>query len=159
MGHIFYHSPIGILKIESNKLGIQSITKCETGGENSSDELCEVAKNQLQEYFQGKRQKFDIPLNPTGTEFEKKVWDYLFKIPFGKTTYYGKIAEEISTIKAVRAVGRANGKNPIPIIIPCHRVIGKDKSLIGFALGIETKLYLLNHENPEQWPLQTSMDL
>lgn len=159
MGHVFYPSPIGILKIESNELGIQTITKCETTDMDNSNALCEMAKNQLDEYFRGSRQNFDLPIDPKGTDFEKKVWNSLLKIPYGETTNYGKIAKKISTSKAVRAVGKANGKNPIPIVIPCHRVIGKDRNLIGFALGIEVKRFLLHHENPNQWPVQTALDL
>ena len=159
MGTIFFKSPIGVLKIESSDLGIKSITLCDEISQEIPDEYCTNAKIQLEEYFQGKRKIFNIPLDPDGTDFEKSVWKNLKTIPYGTTTNYGAIAREISTIKAVRAVGRANGKNPVPIIIPCHRVVGKDKSLIGFALGLSVKQFLLNLENPESWPFQTTLDL
>ena len=108
--------------------------------------ILEKAVQELEEYFKGKRKEFDIPLNPKGTEFMKKVWKELQKIPYGKTTSYGKIAEKIGNPKASRAVGMANHNNPIPIIIPCHRVIGKNNKMVGYALGIDKKEYLLNLE-------------
>ncbi len=102
---------------------------------------------QLTEYFAGKRQDFDLRLSPEGTAFQKRVWQELQKIPFGQTACYGDIAERIGNPKASRAVGMANGKNPLPIIVPCHRVIGKDGSLTGFGGGLEVKKQLLNLEN------------
>lgn len=107
--------------------------------------LLEVEK-QLKEYFKGKRTKFEIPLNPKGTEFMKKVWKELLKIPYGETRRYKEIAEKIDNSKASRAVGMANNKNPIPIIIPCHRVIGSNNKLVGYALGLDMKQYLLDLE-------------
>jgi methylated-DNA-[protein]-cysteine S-methyltransferase len=102
---------------------------------------------QLTEYFAGKRQDFDLRLSPEGTAFQKRVWQELQKIPFGQTACYGDIAERIGNPKASRAVGMANGKNPLPIIVPCHRVIGKDGSLTGFGGGLEVKKQLLKLEN------------
>ena len=107
--------------------------------------LLEVEK-QLKEYFKGKRTKFEIPLNPKGTEFMKKVWKELLNIPYGETRTYKEIAEKIGNSKASRAVGMANNKNPIPIIIPCHRVIGSNNKLVGYALGLDMKQYLLDLE-------------
>ncbi len=104
-------------------------------------------KQQLDEYFQGKRKIFSIPLKPKGTEFQKKVWDELLKIEFGKTKSYIQLAENLNNSKAVRAVGAANGKNPISILIPCHRVIGKNGNLTGFAGGISVKDFLLKLES------------
>ncbi len=101
---------------------------------------------QLEEYFNQKRKTFDLNLNPQGTEFQMQVWERLEKIPFGETKYYGQIAEEVGNPKASRAIGMANNKNPIPIIIPCHRVIGKDGSLTGFASGLDVKQQLLSLE-------------
>ncbi len=101
---------------------------------------------QLKEYFMGKRKEFTIPLNPTGTSFQMRVWSELQKIPFGTTSSYLDIAKRIHNPKACRAVGGANNKNPISIIIPCHRIIGKDGSLTGFGGGLEVKEFLLNHE-------------
>lgn len=107
--------------------------------------LLEVEK-QLREYFEGKRIKFEISLNPKGTEFMKKVWKELLNIPYGETRTYKEIAEKIGNSKASRAVGMANNKNPIPIIIPCHRVIGSNNKLVGYALGLDMKQYLLDLE-------------
>ena len=102
---------------------------------------------QLDEYFSGKRTKFSLELNPVGTEFQKTVWQELQKIPYGSTINYGELAKRIGNPKASRAVGAANGKNPIGIIIPCHRVIGKDGSLTGFGGGLSVKELLLKLEN------------
>lgn len=102
---------------------------------------------QLQEYFSGQRRVFDIPLEFRGTEFQKKIWRTLLKIPFGQTTTYGELAQKIGSPKACRAVGAANRSNPISIIVPCHRVIGAGGNLTGFAGGLPGKQYLLNHEN------------
>ena len=101
---------------------------------------------QLEEYFLGERKTFDIPLNPKGTQFMKKVWTSLQKIPYGETRTYKQIAQSIENPKAVRAVGMANNKNPIPIIIPCHRVIGSNGKLVGYALGLKIKQELLDLE-------------
>ncbi len=101
---------------------------------------------QLEEYFLGKRQKFSVKLNFVGTEFQQKVWQALLTIPFGETRSYGQIAAQIGNKKASRPVGAANGKNPIAIIAPCHRVIGASGKLVGFAGGIEVKEYLLKLE-------------
>lgn len=111
------------------------------------DEACfTTALQQLSEYFVGNRQQFDLQIAPQGTIFQQSVWQELRKIPFGKTASYGEIAERIGNKKASRAVGMANGKNPIPIIVPCHRVIGKDGSLTGFGGGLEVKKMLLELE-------------
>jgi methylated-DNA-[protein]-cysteine S-methyltransferase len=108
------------------------------------------AAQQLKEYFAGQRKTFDLPLGPKGTEFQEKVWMGLRKIPYGKTWSYKDLAKKIGSEKAVRAVGAANGKNPLSIVIPCHRVIGADGSLTGFAGGLETKTYLLHLESHTQ---------
>ena len=100
-------------------------------------------KRQLQEYFAGSRREFDIPLAPHGTEFQLQVWEALRSIPYGETTSYGELATRIGRPKASRAVGAANGRNPIPVIIPCHRVIGSSGSLVGFGGGLPTKQHLL----------------
>lgn len=143
-----YKSPIGTLYIvEENEkiIEIRYENKKEEVLEKNT-KILEKAVQELEEYFKGKRKEFDIPLNPKGTEFMKKVWKELQKIPYGKTTSYGKIAEKIGNPKASRAVGMANHNNPIPIIIPCHRVIGKNNKMVGYALGIDRKEYLLNLE-------------
>lgn len=104
------------------------------------------AKTELSEYFQGERRNFDVPIKLSGTDFQKAVWQALIEIPFGETRSYGEIAKAIQNVKASRAVGGANNANPIPVIVPCHRVIGADKSLTGFGGGIPTKEFLLNLE-------------
>lgn len=104
------------------------------------------AKKQINEYLERTRKEFDLPLNPRGTDFMKKVWKELLNIPYGNTTTYKQIAENIGNPKAARAVGMANNKNPIPIIIPCHRVIGSSGNLVGYALGLDKKNFLLELE-------------
>lgn len=108
------------------------------------------ACKQLDDYFAGKLKEFDLPLAPGGTVFQQSVWNQLLKIPYGQTTSYGRIARKIGNNKAMRAVGSANGRNPIPVIIPCHRVIGNDGSLTGFGGGLPTKSFLLDLENSDQ---------
>ncbi len=115
----------------------------ETGGQAK---VLSLACTQLEEYFSGRRREFDLPLAAEGTEFQKKVWNELAKIPYGKTFSYGEIAGKIRNQKAVRAVGTANGRNPLAIIVPCHRVIAADGGLGGFAGGLEIKRKLLELE-------------
>ena len=110
------------------------------------------AKRQLQDYFAGKLAEFDLPLQPQGTEFQRRVWRALQKIPYGETVSYGDIARRIGKPSASRAVGAANGKNPLPIIIPCHRVIGSTGKLTGFGGGLPTKVKLLTLEQQRQQP-------
>ena len=102
--------------------------------------------NTVLQYFSGERKEFDLTLNPVGTEFQKQTWHMLAKIPFGEKWSYGQVANEIGLPKAVRAVGAANGRNPISIILPCHRVIGRNGTLTGFGGGLPTKQWLLEHE-------------
>lgn len=109
-------------------------------------ELLKRAGTELMEYFQGKRKEFTLPLSPRGTEFQKKVWEALRSIPYGETRSYGEIAAQVGNPRAARAVGGANNKNPIMIFIPCHRVVGADGSLTGFACGLEAKKYMLDLE-------------
>ncbi len=104
------------------------------------------ARRQLDEYFAGERTAFDLPLHPAGTPFQRRVWDGLRRIPHGETTSYADLARRVGNERAVRAVGAANGRNPIVIVVPCHRVIGSDGSLTGFGGGIERKRWLLDHE-------------
>ena len=144
-----YESPFGIIIIESNGVAITGI-KTESGtepkGEKKASTLTDVTAMQLKEYFAGKRKKFEVPLDPQGTEFQKKVWKALQEIPYGKTRSYKQIAKMIGQPKACRAVGMANNKNPIWILIPCHRVIGADGSLTGYGGGIKMKQKLLEIE-------------
>ncbi|MCD2425601.1 methylated-DNA--[protein]-cysteine S-methyltransferase [Niabella pedocola] len=107
------------------------------------------AERQLNDYFEGKLKAFTLPVMLTGSDFQKKVWELLAGIPFGKTISYGEMAKRVGDIKTVRAVGGALNKNPIPIIVPCHRVIGADGKMIGFGGGLQRKIYLLNLENPK----------
>lgn len=146
-------TPVGILCIEENG---EAVTALEFEGEGENPTLgfvekpptglLEEAGNQLMEYFRGKRKEFTLPLSPQGTEFQKKVWAALRTIPYGQTRSYGEIAAQVGNPKAARAIGGANNKNPIMILIPCHRVVGADGSLTGFACGVGVKKYLLDLE-------------
>ena len=115
------------------------------GGDEPAGAVAEAAA-QLRAYFAGQLQEFDLPLAPAGTEFQLSVWTRLRAIPFGQTTTYGAIAHAIGRPDAVRAVGAANGANPLPVVVPCHRVIGKSGSLTGFGGGLPVKRWLLDHE-------------
>lgn len=150
----FYHSPIGIIKILASNTHILSlditteITKC---AKNS--EPLQLCLKQLNEYFEGKRKKFNLPLKIEGTTFQKKVWFELSRIPFGTVISYKDLAKKVGKPKAFRAVGNANGKNKFPIILPCHRVIASDGTLGGYGLGLPRKKKLLDHEEvPLTWP-------
>lgn len=114
--------------------------------------LLDRTRSQLEEYFAGSRRQFDLPLEPRGTEFQRKVWKQLLAIGYGETTSYGALARDLGDAQASRAVGLANGSNPIPIVIPCHRVIGADGSLTGFGGGLPIKRALLDLENSAAQP-------
>jgi methylated-DNA-[protein]-cysteine S-methyltransferase len=144
------NSPLGYTKIIGDADGIASITVL-----NSEEKITDIIPDtledcviQLNEYFEGKRQQFTLKLNPDGTDFQKKVWNKLEDIPYGKTTSYLELSKQLGDVKAIRAVANANGKNPIWIVIPCHRVIGSDGSLTGYAGGLHRKQWLLEHESP-----------
>lgn len=144
---IYYSSPIGMVEIAGNEYGVTSIIFAE--GKVISDGIPEVLKNaynQLDEYFNGKRKVFDLKLSLDGTEFQRKVWSELMNIPYGETLTYKDIANKLGNINAVRAVGNANGKNPISIVVPCHRVIGSSGELTGYSGGLERKAWLIEHE-------------
>ena len=115
-----------------------------------STPVLERTRSQLEEYFAARRSAFDLPLEPRGTEFQRRVWSTLLTIPYGETRTYGQIAEQIGNPTAVRAVGAANGRNPISIIAPCHRVIGMNGNLTGFGGGLDAKAYLLSLEAPQK---------
>jgi methylated-DNA-[protein]-cysteine S-methyltransferase len=117
-----------------------------------SSELLTRTRQQLEEYFAGQRREFDLPLDPQGTDFQRRVWQRLLDIPYGETTTYGTLARELGDPGASRAVGLANGSNPLPIVIPCHRVIGADGSLTGFGGGLPTKQALLELESKWRQP-------
>ncbi|MDR0420082.1 MAG: methylated-DNA--[protein]-cysteine S-methyltransferase [Prevotellaceae bacterium] len=115
-------------------------------GTKKETDIIKKAASQLKEYFAGKRKTFDFPINPQGSEFQKQVWSALQNIPYGELRTYKQIAEEIGNAKAARAVGMANNKNPLPVIVPCHRVIGSNGKLTGYAYGLKMKEYLINIE-------------
>lgn len=143
-------TPLGFTKIVGDNYGIASITVLNSD-ENISDIIPESLEDcvyQLNEYFEGQRKSFDLNLNAQGTDFQKRVWDELLNIPFGKTLSYLDLSKKLGDVKAIRAVANANGKNPIWIIVPCHRVIGSDGSLTGYAGGLFRKQWLLEHESP-----------
>lgn len=145
-------SPIGLLHITGDDEGVQEVTFL-TDNEPISTIIPDSLSTcvaQLSEYFDGKREDFDLKLNPQGTEFQRKVWEILLEIPFSKTRSYLEQSKVFGDVKAIRAVASANGKNPIAIIIPCHRVIGSDGSLTGYAGGKWRKQWLLNHESPSK---------
>lgn len=142
---------IGALTLVCDKDGLKSIEFGRTRPEGAlweSNGLLEEAKRELLEYLEGNRREFSLPLKPEGTEFQKRVWKALTAIPYGETRTYGQIAAQIGNPKACRAVGMANHKNPLPIMIPCHRVIGTGGSLVGYGGGLDRKIWLLKLENP-----------
>lgn len=143
-------TPLGTAVIEGDEKGISSILISEETFQPSKeipDSLREPVK-QLQEYFDGERTNFELKLNPDGTQFQKQIWQELQHIPFGQTTSYLELSKKYGDIKAIRAVAAANGKNPLWIVVPCHRVIGSDGSLTGYAGGLWRKKWLLEHEQP-----------
>jgi methylated-DNA-[protein]-cysteine S-methyltransferase len=144
----YYPSEVGLLEITATDGGIAGLrfVKSKTKAQSDSHPHLSECFRQLDEYFRGKRKRFELKLKPEGTDFQKKVWDELRKIPFGKTASYAEVALAIGRPKAVRAVGGANSRNPIAVIIPCHRVIGSDGSLTGFGGGLWRKDRLLKHE-------------
>jgi methylated-DNA-[protein]-cysteine S-methyltransferase len=142
-----YQSPIGWIEIEGSENKILSLRFVnQPRMEFTNCPVVEAAVRQISEYFKRARRGFDLPLALDGTPFQRKVWEHLLKIPYGQVTTYQKIAEAIGRPKAVRAVGSANGRNPISILVPCHRVIGSDGSLTGYGGGVWRKEWLLRHE-------------
>ena len=142
-------SPIGDLQLYSDGQHIVKIgfpQEADEPAEDGNDEALEACARQLAEYFRGARHRFELPLAPRGTDFQQLVWRALAAIPYGQTRSYGEIARAIGKPRAVRAVGAANGRNPLPIVVPCHRVIGSDGSLTGFAGGLAAKTCLLELE-------------
>lgn len=144
----FYESPIGWIELCGNASGLTSVWfKDEAAvGEEKPNTHTEQGKQELKEYFEGKREVFSVALDATGSPFQLKVWDSLLRLPFGKTQSYLELAISLGDENLTRAVGMANGKNPIGIIVPCHRIIGVDGSLTGYAGGLERKKWLLRHE-------------
>lgn len=151
METVYINSPLGITKIIGDKNGISVISVSDVGTNEISETIPEVLKDavsQLKEYFEGKRTDFNLKLNPKGTEFQQKVWKALLEIPYGKTVSYMDQTKKLGDVKAIRAVASANGKNPLWIVVPCHRVIGTNGSLTGYAGEIWRKKWLLEHESP-----------
>src|SRR5271170_127041 len=157
----YFRSPIGIIEIECSETTIGVVSFVDKEGETSKNapEVLLQCLKELEEYFSGKRKDFSVPLSQEGTEFQKKVWNELLGIPFGKTTSYLSIANKLDNAKSMRAVGGANGKNKIAIIVPCHRVIGHNFELVGYAGGKWRKQWLLEHEGSIRIGQKTLVDI
>lgn len=146
----YYHSPVGPLRIRGTEHYISEIHFIDTyppGAEVHLNPLLQRCQEQLMEYFQGLRRSFDLPVHQTGSDFQQQVWGELIGIPFGRTVSYMDIAKRVGDPKAVRAVGMANNKNNVVIVVPCHRVIGAKGDLVGYGGGLQRKTWLLEHEN------------
>lgn len=151
----YIKTPLGIATIIGDENGVSVISVADEGEVSAIiPAILNDAISQLNDYFEGKRNDFTFKLNPRGTEFQQKVWKALLQIPYGKTRTYLEQSKILGDVKAIRAVASANGKNPLWIVVPCHRVIGSDGSLTGYAGGLWRKKWLLEHENPS---LQQSM--
>lgn len=144
----YYHSPVGWLKIEEEDDAIHSILFMNEEPLQSSETSSAIKQcmEQLDEYFQGSRRTFDFNMDQEGTDFQKKVWNELTRIPFGKTISYLQLSERLGDVKSIRAAGSANGKNQLSIVVPCHRVIGSNGKLVGYAGELWRKDWLLKHE-------------
>lgn len=151
-----YEAPFGVLTVVGSDRGIRFVMFNNDAHPKPLEQLqisdteihdtVNVAISQLEEYFDGSRRSFDLPLDLRGTEFQVEAWNALADIPYGQTASYGQQAASIGRPKAVRAIGGANGRNPVAIVLPCHRIVGADGSLTGFGGGIEVKKWLLDHE-------------
>lgn len=148
-------SPVGLLTIVASDIGLRAVlwptespqrVPLDDAEDGAAHPILIAAVRQLDEYFDGQRRDFDLPLDPAGTEFQQSAWMALRAIPYGTTVSYGEQAEQMGDKRKARAVGAANGRNPISIIVPCHRVVGSNGALTGFAGGIDTKDWLLSHE-------------
>lgn len=149
METVAINTSLGIAQITGDANGITQISVIDEGDVSSEIPTgLQNAVTELNDYFQGKRTHFDFKLNPKGTEFQQKVWQALLEIPYGKTCSYMDLSKKLGDVKAIRAVASANGKNPLWIVVPCHRVIGTDGSLTGYAGGLWRKKWLLEHESP-----------
>ncbi len=150
MKEMIFESPVGPLLLQADGGGLKALSFLRQEEiKNVSTGVSPIlsrAFEQLNAYFEGERTTFEIPLAPEGTDFQHKVWKELQQIPYGSTTTYGELSAKLGDEKAIRAVGRANGENPIPIIIPCHRVVGAQGKLVGYAGGLQRKKWLLKHE-------------
>jgi methylated-DNA-[protein]-cysteine S-methyltransferase len=152
MEYITLNTPLGICYLEADEIGITKVSVIEVfendENESTSNQHLIEAKKQIVGYFEGTLKNFSLAINPKGTAFQKKVWNALLNVPFGKTASYQEITNLLGDPKAIRAVANANGKNPLWIVVPCHRIIGSDGSLTGYAGGLWRKKWLLDHENP-----------
>lgn len=149
--YTYYESPIGLLKIGGTDQYISEVSFIDNNeqiahGEPGLSDMIHYCTEQLIEYFTGRRKVFNLPIHQDGTDFQQKVWSQLLAVPFGKTASYLDMAKKLGDAKAVRAIAAANGKNQIAIIVPCHRIIGSDKSLVGYSGGMWRKKWLLQHE-------------
>lgn len=145
----YIQTPLGVAYLTGDEQGISKISILkEAAVSKKIPPTLKEAVTQLKEYFAGKRTDFTFLMNPQGTDFQQKVWRALLEIPFGKTTSYLDLSKKLGDVKAIRAVASANGKNPLWIVVPCHRVVGSDGSLTGYAGGLWRKQWLLEHENP-----------
>jgi methylated-DNA-[protein]-cysteine S-methyltransferase len=159
LSYKFIASPIGTLKLVASDQGLVAIlwerdnprrVRLSDLAEHPEHPILVQTETELKEYFAGKRDAFTVPLDMRGTPFQKQVWEALLSIPFGETRTYGQLANRLGNPKATRAVGAANGRNPIAIVVPCHRVIGFSGKLTGFAGGLEAKAHLLQLERPNE---------
>jgi methylated-DNA-[protein]-cysteine S-methyltransferase len=156
----YYHSPVGLLKISGTEDYISEVLFHDTsqkqeGNKRNLPPLVILCIEQLIQYFQGERRQFDLPINQAGTPFQQSVWNELMQIPYGRTVSYLDLARKTGDSKATRAVANANGKNNVCIIVPCHRVIGSNKELIGYSGGLSKKKWLLDHEAKVAHGVQT----
>lgn len=142
-----YESPVGLIEVLASELGVASVLFVKKrSGESRSNEHTAACLAQLHEYFNKDRKQFSVPLDLQGTDFQKRVWNELLKIPFGKTISYLELAVNLGDRKCIRAAGTANGKNPVSIIVPCHRVIGSNGDMVGYSGGMDKKKWLLGFE-------------
>ena len=150
MQKAYVKTPVGTAEItgDANGVSVIHVLDAEHAATKKIPPELKEAASQLSEYFRGKRQEFTFKINPSGSEFQQNVWKELLKIPYGKTVSYMDITKKLGDVKAIRAVASANGKNPLWIVVPCHRVLGSDGSLTGYAGGLWRKKWLLEHENP-----------
>lgn len=150
------NSPVGpiMIQVENNQI---ILIDFQSGSSNDQHPVLDLAEQQLEQYFQGKRTTFDLPFTFTGTPFQKKCYQALCKIPYGQVIYYGKLAEMVGNPKAARAVGQAIHCNPLSIIVPCHRVIGKNGQLVGYAGGLQIKKILLDGEKSKWQNIESNV--
>lgn len=157
----YYSSPFGWFEITGSELGVRTVHWSDKAGpeaELPADHPVAICRRELEEYFAGERREFDVKFDWSGaSDFHRQVWQVLLQIPFGETVSYSDVAARIGQPKAVRAVGLANRSNPIAVIVPCHRVIGKAGELRGYFYGLDTKMALLRHENPVKFAEQGSL--